>query len=135
MFFSFRIFHLWQNCSFVPCVVRVVAMQICDFLFCQQCAYSRKRLVRNNVTPLHFDITQIDSRLQQLRNYDQPTSYMRQNNSLQKELEGFLYPCLHAPRDLCWFLVFKDRYGKTQVHHPTCQFLGQRNPVVAPRFR
>ena len=105
----------------------------CDFRFCQQCGYSRKRVVSSNTKPFQFDITQIDSRLQQLQNYAQTTSYMRQKNSLQQELEGFLLslparPTLATvtPRDLCRFLVFKDRHGKTQVHHQTCRFLGQR---------
>ena len=31
-----------------------------------------------------------------------------------------------SPRDLCRFLVFKDRGGKTQVHQNSCAFLGQR---------
>ena len=31
-----------------------------------------------------------------------------------------------SPRDLCRFLVFKDRGGKTQVHRNGCVFLGQR---------
>ena len=31
-----------------------------------------------------------------------------------------------TPRDLCRFLIFKDKRGKTQVHRNTCEFLGQR---------
>ena len=31
-----------------------------------------------------------------------------------------------SPRDLCRFLVFKDRGGKTQVHRNGWAFLGQR---------
>ena len=31
-----------------------------------------------------------------------------------------------TPRDLCRFLIFRDRHGKTQVHRNSCEFLGQR---------
>ena len=31
-----------------------------------------------------------------------------------------------TPRDLCRFLIFKDKHGKTQVHRNSCEFLGQR---------
>ena len=65
--------------------------------------------------------------------WDQASSYARQKDSLQKELESFLLalpgsPGLltATPRDLTRFLVFKDKSGKTQVHQNACRFLGQR---------
>lgn len=104
-----------------------------DFRFCQQCGYTRQRVVRSAAPSLQVDLAPIDARLQQLLNYDQATSYTRQKHSLQKELEDFLVslpgrPTLATvtPRDLCRFLVFKDKHGKTQVHRHPCAFLGQR---------
>ena len=54
--------------------------------------------------------------------YDQATSYSKQNQSLQIELESFLCslpgsPTLMTvtPRDICRFLLYKDSKGKTQV--------------------
>ena len=80
-----------------------------------------------------INLDEIDTRLNQLWNFDQATSYSKQKDSLQKELENFLLglpgkPSLAivSPRDLCRFLVFKDRGGKTQVHRNGCVFLGQR---------
>ena len=80
-----------------------------------------------------INLDEIDTRLNQLWNFDQATSYSKQKDSLQKELENFLLglpdkPSLAvvSPRDLCRFLVFKDRGGKTQVHRNGCAFLGQR---------
>lgn len=29
------------------------------------------------------------------------------------------------PFDVCWFLVYRDRMGKTQPHHKRCQYVGQ----------
>jgi hypothetical protein len=31
-----------------------------------------------------------------------------------------------TPRNLCRFLIYKDKNGKTQVHGNACSFLGQR---------
>ncbi|CAH3134462.1 unnamed protein product, partial [Porites lobata] len=79
------------------------------------------------------DLDGIEVRLQQLLHYDQATSYKKQKDSLQRELEaflgalpGFVTLATVTPRDLCRFLIFKDKRGKTQVHLNTCEFLGQR---------
>lgn len=104
-----------------------------DFKSCQQCGYTRERITCAVTRPLQIDVAQIECRLQQLLTFDQATSYTRQKNSLQKELENFLAAlpghttlATVTPRDLCRFLVFKDTHGKTQVHRLTCGFLGQR---------
>lgn len=78
------------------------------------------------------DLDAIDARVQQLLNYDQATSYAKQKDSLQNELEGFLSAqpgCVTlatvTPRDLCRFSVYKDKHGRTQVHRNSCSFMGQ----------
>ena len=75
----------------------------------------------------------IDARLKQLFDYGQATSYSKQKDALKKELERFLSALpghvtltTATPRDVCRFLVYKDRHGKTQVHSNNCPFLGQR---------
>ena len=80
-----------------------------------------------------MDLDAIDARVQQLLNYDKTTGYAEQKDSLQKELEGFLsalpgYVTLTTVtlRDLCRFLVYKDKHGRTQVHRNSCSFMGQR---------
>ena len=69
-----------------------------------------------------INLDEIDTHLNQLWNFDQATSYSKQKDSLQKELENFLLGLPGLPRDLCRFLVFKDRGGKTQVHRNVCAF-------------
>ena len=83
------------------------------------------------VNAVEDDLEEIDKRLQQLTNFDRATSYSKQKDSLRRELENFLValpwkPGLSTvtPRDLCCFLNFKDRHGKTQVHRNGCSFLG-----------
>ena len=75
----------------------------------------------------------IDERLKQLSLFSQATSYSKQKDSLQKELEKFLdalpgSPSLSnvTPKDICRFLVYKDQNGKTQVHKNGCVYLGQK---------
>ena len=104
-----------------------------DFRFCQRCGYKRKQLSVRPVNAVEVDLDGIDKRFQQLTNFDRATSYSKQKDSLQKELENFLAalpgkPGISTvtPRDLCRFLIYKDRHGKTQVHRNGCSFLGQR---------
>ena len=105
-----------------------------DFRFCHYCGYTSKILSSINKSgSLKFDLNSIDKRLQQLLNFDQATSYSKQKDTLRKELEAFLSAlpghvslATVSPRDICRFLVFKDKDGRTQIHHNGCQFLGQR---------
>ena len=62
-----------------------------DFRYCQRCGYKRKVICPSRVgqVVVNVDLTQIDKRLQQLLNYDQATSYSKQKDSLQKQLEAF----------------------------------------------
>ncbi len=105
-----------------------------DFRFCQRCGYKRRLVTGAQSSPMDVHaLRQIDERLRQLTLLSQATSYSKQKDSLQKELETFLCtlpgsPSLAnvTPRDLCRFLVFKDRHGKTQVHKTHCVHLGQK---------
>ncbi|KXJ06330.1 Protein LIGHT-DEPENDENT SHORT HYPOCOTYLS 5 [Exaiptasia diaphana] len=61
------------------------------------------------------------------------TKYSKQKDSLRRELCSFLAGLpgqvslvTVTPRDLCRFLVYKDKDGKTQVHRNSCGYLGQR---------
>ena len=103
-----------------------------DFRFCQRCGYKRKTLTNKTGTPLAVDLNAIDDRLRQLAVFDQATSYSKQKDSLQKELENFLSSLPGSitistvtPRDICRFLAYKDKNGKTQVHRNGCPHLGK----------
>jgi len=71
--------------------------------------------------------------LQQLTDYDRATNYSKQKDSLKKELESFLTALPGSvtsstvtPRDICRFLIYKDKFGKTQVHRNGCEYIGQK---------
>ncbi|KAK3747371.1 hypothetical protein QZH41_016499, partial [Actinostola sp. cb2023] len=85
-------------------------------------------------TPLSFelDLHSIDARLAELRLAASAAPYEKQKSALQQELETFLAALplpknLHSssPDDICKFLVWKDRLGKTQVHATGCPHLGK----------
>ena len=104
-----------------------------DFRFCQRCGYRRRVLTSATTKPPSVDLASINNRLQQLLNFDQATSYSKQKDSLQKELEVFLSAlpgrvslATVTPQDLCRFLIVKDKDGRTQVHRNSCRFIGQR---------
>jgi hypothetical protein len=77
------------------------------------------------------DLTAIDARLAELRHKTLSTAYEKQKLSLETELKNFL-SSLPAPKtlftatplDLCRFLVWKDKGGKTQVHLSSFPHLG-----------
>ncbi|KAK3746006.1 hypothetical protein QZH41_002166, partial [Actinostola sp. cb2023] len=104
-----------------------------DFHFCQRCGYRRHVVTSVWRVGKEVDVDTIDRRLDQLTVWDQSTNYAKQKDSLQRSLETFLSslpgrPSIHtgSPRDICRFLVYKDKDGRTQVHRNGCKFLGQR---------
>ncbi|KAJ7382392.1 hypothetical protein OS493_035233 [Desmophyllum pertusum] len=108
-----------------------------DLRFCQWCGYKRKVRTMKSVDRIDVDLENIDQRLQQLMNFDRATSYAKQKDSLKKEFETFLgslpgYVTLATatPRNICRFLVFKDKNGKTQVYHNGCKYIGQKGIYV-----
>ena len=105
-----------------------------DFRFCQRCGYKRKVLGSLPTTaPLEVDLMSIDDRSRQLTLFDNATSYAKQKDSLQKAPEKFLLSipgsptmATMTPRDICRFLMFKDKDGKTQVHSNGCNHFGKQ---------
>ena len=102
-----------------------------DFRFCQRCGYHRKIFKAATIRQVPVDLHAIEARVQQLFNYGKTTGYAKQKDSHQKELEGFLsararlcHTYTVTPRDLCRFLVYKDKHGRTQVHRNSCSFMG-----------
>ena len=101
-----------------------------DFRYCQRCGYKRNVICPLRVGPVgvNVDLSQIDKRLQ-----ERPVN-SKQKDSLQKQLEAFLSAlpgqvtlATVTPRDLCRFLIFKEKDGKTQVHcNNSCKFIGQQ---------
>ena len=112
-----------------------------SFRFCQSCGYQRKVLVDvpASGSSLPLDVITLDDRLSQIARFPASSSYAKQKSSLQKELELFLsslpFPkdvSTATPRELCRFLVWKDRKGKTKVHKSSCQFFGRKGSFSCP---
>ena len=80
-----------------------------------------------------MDANAIDDRLRKLALFDQATYYSRHKASLQSESENSLFSLPGSitvstvtPRDICRFLVHKDKNEKTHVHCNGCPHLGKR---------
>ncbi|CAC5369874.1 unnamed protein product [Mytilus coruscus] len=79
------------------------------------------------------DLKRIDDRIMQLHNQSIDSSHRRRRESLQESFSDFLdilthKPCLDtvSPHDVKRFLVWKDSYGKTQIHVKSCINLGKK---------
>ena len=85
-----------------------------------------------NIDKTDIDLESIDQRLRQLLDFDRATNYAKQKDSLRKEFEAFLASlsghitlATVTPRNICRFLVFKDKNGKTQIYRNGCKYIGQ----------
>ena len=103
-----------------------------NFRFCQMCGYQRKTFRAPSPAAQTVDVQALDSRLHQLQMLSLSTAYSKQKSSLKNELENFLFslparksPCTATPLDLCRFLAWKDKDGKTKVHQIHCTSRGR----------
>ena len=75
-------------------------------------------------------VVDIEGRLRYLDSLIESSKYGKQKKSLQNELSYFFSTYLDksmdnvSPEDICRFLVYKDKGGKTPVHLVDCIFLG-----------
>ena len=98
------------------------------------CGNKHKVLASLSASSLQVELQQIDTRLNLLTCASLCTPYGKQKQSLKEELESFLRALpgrkslsSASPRDICRFLVWNDRHGKTQVHCNGCPYLGKRD--------
>lgn len=101
------------------------------------CGYQRHYTPSRHLPGVEIDIDAIDSRLQELKDSIQSSSYSKQKSSLRAELEAFLASLptsksiqLATPLDVLRFLVWKDRHGKTVTHINTCP-----NPTLQDKIK
>ena len=96
------------------------------------CGYSRKVRQSGSHISVNVDLKAIDARLLHLEQTNLSTPYARQKTSLQREFEAFLTALpgnkslfSATPKDVCRFLIWKDKDGKTQVHINECPHFGK----------
>ena len=114
----FHVLGTSPSCSaFCPAVACPTCRypNVYNFRFCQMCGYVRKLIQPSTHTPIAIDLTIIDVCLSFLEQSIQSTSYSKQKQSLQDELETFLCTLpsqktlLTATQsDICRFLIWKD---------------------------
>lgn len=103
------------------------------FRFCQMCGYKRKTYLSREFATQSVNLEAIDIRLQELRLTSMKSAYSKQKTSLKSELERFLLSlpgekslCTATPIDICRFLAWKDKDGKTKIHEIQCAFRDQK---------
>ena len=136
-FFSFQPFvqvpRLWVPAAQCP---QCAYPNDNSFVFCQRCGYHRRRLDPRSAPPMvDVNLEEIDSRLSSLEKVVKNKSYEKQKSKLQSDLESFLAslpfsksPLECTPNDIARFLVWKDQWGKTKVHRPSCPLFGSKSP-------
>lgn len=115
----------------VQCAVCKYPNDLC-FRFCQMFGYKRRVLSSVAHSIKDVDLAALDARLAQLQMLSLSTPYAKQKSSLKSEFEDFLFSLpgrrsLYSatPLDVCRFLSWKDKGGKTQVHGLSCPHLGK----------
>ena len=103
------------------------------FRFCQMCDYKRKCQPSRLLSISPVDVSALDERLTQLHTLSLSSSYSKQKSSLKNELEIFLRSLpgekslfSAMPIDICRFLAWKDKDGKTKVHFVHCPLRGHK---------
>ena len=82
-------------------------------------------------------VMQLDHRLELLNAGAKCSPYERKKSKLEGELDKFMTEFLLIdvgrirPKDICRFLVMKDKGGKTAVHIPICKSMVSVNPNVS----
>ena len=107
-----------------------------SFRFCQSCGYQRKVLVdvpaSGSSVPL--EVIALDTVFCRLLVFLLVPVMLSSRLPFKKGLNSQFLSSLPfpkdistaTPRELCRFLVWKDRKGKTTVHKSTCQFFGRK---------
>lgn len=98
-----------------------------DCHFCQKCGVQQSK--DSFVPPPTVDINcqLLDDRRSSLQRFKEAKPYQRQKGSLQKQLESFLWSlpskrtlALASPEDVVNFLIWRDKFGKTESHLDSC---------------
>ena len=106
------------------------------FLFCQQCGTPRKRDTPvNKNSPI--DSKPLAARWDALENHLASSEYRRKRSALEIEFTSFLASSSPpksldhvSPRDIIYFLIWKDKDSKPQVHQNSCTHQGSSSKTL-----
>ena len=78
-----------------------------------------------------IDTTPLESRWQEIETTLASSKYRKKKSALERKFISFLYRLIPSrsldtvsPRDIVYFLIWKDKDSKTQVHRETCHHQG-----------
>lgn len=97
------------------------------FHFCQRCGFHKDAGTTSFLPKVLLDLSAINARLASLQSVQQQKPYQKQTSHLQRQLESFLASLPSSksllsatPDDLIRFLIWRDQFGKTVIHHDHC---------------
>ncbi|CAH1242278.1 Hypp6527 [Branchiostoma lanceolatum] len=103
-----------------------------DFRHCQMCKYTRKPCPPPR-KHIEIDKATIDKWLEEMNKMSKNTNYGKKKTAMENELVDFLGNLstrkdltTASPKDVCAFLVWKDKGGKTIVHKMNCKNFGNK---------
>ncbi|KAI8512901.1 hypothetical protein Bbelb_095400 [Branchiostoma belcheri] len=103
-----------------------------NFRQCQMCAYQRKPF-KHPQKAFHVDEIKIEERLNEVKNIASTSEYGKKKVAIELELTDFLGNIsppkdliTASPKNVCAFLVWKDKGGKTVVHTTGCKNFGNK---------
>lgn len=103
--------------------------------FCEKCVYRKEPSLLTHTPSLNPpNLDAIEERLRELHGTRMKKPYEKQKSALHRELLDFL-ACLPTPKslasacadDIVKFLVWKDKAGRTTVHHLACPEVGKKS--------
>lgn len=121
---------MWKPVVQTDCY-RCFALNDVYYRFCQLCGIARKRNDAKDDGLPEINTDPLESRWQEIEGQLASTKYQKKKDSLETELVRFLERLSPgktldsiSPRDIIYFLIWKDKDSKTQVHRETCSYQG-----------
>ena len=122
-------YTIWKPVLQVECQ-KCFAPNDLQFCFCQMCGTPRQNDTSHD-SQSDIDTTPLESRWQEIETTLASSKYRKKKSALEREFISFLYRLIPSksldtvsPRDIVYFLIWKDKDSKTQVHRETCHHQG-----------
>ena len=108
----------WHKC---------LALNDLQYRFCQMCGTLRRNEHHSSDSKPVINTNPLESRWQELETTLASSKYSRKKSALEREFVSFLHRLSPpksldsvSPRDIIYFLIWKDKDSKTHVHRDTC---------------
>ena len=123
-------YTVWKPVLQVECHTCLAPNDL-QYRFCQMCGTLRRNEHHSGDCKPVIDTNPLESRWQELETTLASSKYNRKKSALEREFVSFLHRLSPpksldsvSPRDIIYFLIWKDKDSKTHVHRDTCRNQG-----------